>query len=149
MNQNKGLLKDRLIEAPVCGELGSIEDRGIVFTIKDFKSVFVDIKTDYINSFLPAAAIEPGRETMTRTKFLFRVRKGVCRVHPYLLSASEKKLRSDGLINQVLKLFCCLYVCRHDIVFNVAARCPVFYKISAFIFGFNFYVFKTRLLHHG
>jgi len=86
MKQNKGLLKDRLIEAIVSGELGSIEDQGIVFTLKEFKSVFHDIKTDYINSFLPAATIEPGRETMTRTKYLFRIRKGVYRVHPDLLN---------------------------------------------------------------
>ena len=82
MKQNKLLLKNRLIEAVINGELGSIEDQGIVFTLKEFKSVFHDIKTDYINSFLPAATIEPGRETMTRTKYLFRIRKGVYRVHP-------------------------------------------------------------------
>jgi len=85
MKQNKGLLKDRLIEAVINGELGSVEDTGIVFTLKEFKSVFHDIKTDYINSFLPAATIEPGRETMTRTKYLFRIRKGVYRVHPDVL----------------------------------------------------------------
>ena len=85
MKQNNGLLKDRLIEAIVSGELGSIEDQGIVFTLKEFKSVFHDIKTDYINSFLPAATIEPGRETMSRTKYLFRISKGVYRVHPDLL----------------------------------------------------------------
>jgi len=89
MNQKKRLLKDRFIEAIVCGELGCIEDQGIVFTLKEFKSVFSDIKTDYINSFLPAATIEPGRETMSHTKFLFRVRKGVYRVHPDLLGESE------------------------------------------------------------
>ena len=77
LKQNNGLLKDRFIEAIVCGELGSIEDRGIVFTLKEFKSIFVDIKIDYINYFLPAATIEPGRKTMTCTKFLFRVHKGV------------------------------------------------------------------------
>ena len=85
MKQNNGLLKNRLIEAIVSGELGSVEDMGIVFTLKEFKSVFHDIKTDYINSFLPAATIEPGRETMTRTKYLFRISKGVYRVHPDLL----------------------------------------------------------------
>jgi len=103
MKQNNKLLKDRLIEAIVSGELGSIDDRGIVFTLKEFKSVFTDIKTDYINSFLPAAIIESGRETMTRTKFLFRVREGVHRVHPALLSVSEKKFRPDVVINQGLK----------------------------------------------
>jgi len=87
MNKTKGLLKDRFIEALINGELGTIEDQGIVFTLKEFKSVFNDIKTDYINSFLPAATIEPGRQNLTRTKFLFRVRKGVYRVHPDMLQS--------------------------------------------------------------
>jgi len=85
MKQNKGLLKDRLIEAIVSGELGSVDDRGVVFTLKDFKSVFHDIKTDYINSFLPAVTIEAGRESVTYTKYLFRISKGVYRVHPDVL----------------------------------------------------------------
>ena len=85
MKQNNGLLKDRFIEAVINGELGSVEDQGIVFTLKEFKSVFDDIKTDYINSFLPAATIEPGREIMTNTKYLFRISKGVYRVHPDVL----------------------------------------------------------------
>ena len=100
MKLNKRLLKDRFIEAIVSGELGVIEERGIVFTLKEFKSVFSDIKTDYINSFLPAATIEPGRETMTRTKILFRVRKGVYLIHPDLLSASEKSFVRMGLLTK-------------------------------------------------
>jgi len=89
MKQNKGLLRDRLIEAVINGELGSVEDMGIVFTLKEFKLLFSDIKTDYVNSFLPAATIEPGRESMTRTKFLFRIRKGVYRVHPNVLDLAR------------------------------------------------------------
>ena len=94
MKQNKRLLKDRFIEAIVSGELGVIEDQGIVFTLKEFKLLFSDIKTDYINSFLPAATIEPGRESMTHTKYLFRIRKGVYRVHPDVLN----------LINETFKM---------------------------------------------
>ncbi len=93
MKQNKLLLKDRFIEAIIRGELGEIDDQGIVFTLKEFKALFSDIKTDYINSFLPAATLEPGRETISRTKFLFRVRKGVYRVHPDVLSAESSFMR--------------------------------------------------------
>jgi len=89
MKQNNGLLKDRFIEAVINGELGSVEDQGIVFTLKEFKSVFHDIKTDYINSFLPAATIEPGRETLTRTKYLFRISKDVYRIHSDLLEYGD------------------------------------------------------------
>lgn len=98
MKQSKVLLKDRFIDAVISGQLGQVEDGGIVFTLKEFKSVFDDIKSDYINSFLPAATIEPGRETMTRTKFLFRVRKGVYRVHPDVLDSFNVELQnSDGI----------------------------------------------------
>lgn len=87
MKQQKTvLLKDRFIDAIKAGQLGVIDDQGVVFTLKEFKLVFSDIKTDYINSFLPAATIEPGRKTLTRTKFLFRIRKGVYRVHPDVLN---------------------------------------------------------------
>ena len=81
---------NRFIAAVINGELGSVEDQGIVFTLKEFKSVFHDIKTDYINSFLPAATIEPGRETLTRTKYLFRISKGVYRVHPDLFECTDE-----------------------------------------------------------
>jgi len=91
MKQNNMLLKDRFIDAVINGELGSVEDMGIVFTLKEFKSVFHDIKTDYINFFLPAATIEPRRETMSRTRFLFRVRKGVYRIHPDLFERERAK----------------------------------------------------------
>jgi hypothetical protein len=86
-------LKDRFVEAIKNGELGVISDRGIVFTLKEFKAVFADIDTDYINSFLPAATLEPGQFTMTRTKYLFRLRKGVYLVHPDLLD--ELKNETD------------------------------------------------------
>jgi len=85
MKQKKSLLKNRFIEAVKNGELGTIDDRGVVFTLREFKAVFSDIKSDYINSFLPAATIEPGRKMLTHTKFLFRIRKGVYRVHPDML----------------------------------------------------------------
>jgi len=86
MNQQKTVfLKDRFMAAIKKGELGEIDDQGVVFTLKEFKDTFADIKSDYINSFLPAATIEPGRKTLTHTKFLFRVRKGVYRVHSDLL----------------------------------------------------------------
>ena len=76
------ILKQRFLEAVVKGELGSIEDRGVVVTLKGFKKYFSDVKTDYINSFLPASTIEPGRVEMTKTRFLLRIASGVYIVHP-------------------------------------------------------------------
>lgn len=76
------LLKERFLDAVAKGELGRVEASGTVVTLKEFKAYFSDIKTDYINSFLPAATFEPGQNTLTHTKYLFRVRKGVYLLHP-------------------------------------------------------------------
>ena len=82
--QNR-LLKDRFLEAVARGELGCVENRGTVVTLKAFKAHFSDIKTDYINSFLPAATLQPGQLTASHTRYLFRVRKGAYLVHPGVL----------------------------------------------------------------
>ncbi len=75
-------LKDRFLEAVSAGELGEIDDFGSIVSLKQFKLYFQDVKSDYINSFLPAAVIEIGQRSATHTRFLFRIRKGVYRVHP-------------------------------------------------------------------
>ena len=74
-------LKQRFIEAIQQGDLGTIEDRGVMVTLKEFRAYFGDVKSQYIMSFLPAATIEPGQVTMSHTKFVFRVAKGVYLVH--------------------------------------------------------------------
>jgi len=75
-------LKQRFKAALISGELGHVDDEGIVVTLKAFKEYFSDVTSDYINSFLPAATIESVRVDMMDTKFLFRIGKGVYRVHP-------------------------------------------------------------------
>ncbi len=85
--QKGGYLRDRFLDAVVKHELGTIEDRGVVVTLKEFKAYFNDIKSDYINSFLPSAAFEPGRSTVTHTKYLYRIRSGVYLVHPDAIEA--------------------------------------------------------------
>lgn len=75
-------LKDRFLEAVSKGSLGDKDDFGTTVTLKQFKAFFKDVKSDYINSFLPAAVIENGQYTSTHTKYLFRIKKGVYRVHP-------------------------------------------------------------------
>ena len=91
MQRNDNSLRSRFIKAITLGELGRVDESGITFTLKDFKQCFSEIKTDYINSFLPASTIETGRLDMTHTKFLFRIRKGVYRVHPDLLLGLESE----------------------------------------------------------
>jgi len=74
-------LKDRFLEAVASGELGEVDDFGVVVSLQEFRSYFLDVKSDYINSFLPAAVIETGQCTPTHTKYLFRIGKGLYRVH--------------------------------------------------------------------
>jgi len=91
-------LKQRFLEAVVKGDLGSIEDRGMVVTLKEFKKYFSDVKTDYINSFLPASTIEPGRVEMTKTRFLLRIASGVYIVHPDAIDETiEQQMLHDDI----------------------------------------------------
>jgi hypothetical protein len=85
-------LKDRFLDAIVAGELGEDDGFGIIIRLQAFKRHFDDIHSDYVNSFLPAATIEPGREAATHTKYLFRIRPGVYRVHPSAI-AEYKRLK--------------------------------------------------------
>ena len=78
-------LKDRFLLAVVNGDIGRVENSGVIVSLKEFKAHFNDITSDYINSFLPAATIEPGQRSVTNTKYLFRVKKGVYLVHPEVL----------------------------------------------------------------
>ncbi len=75
-------IKQRFLDAIVRGELGSNEDLGMIVSLHEFKIYFKDINTQYVNSFLPAAVIEPGQHSITHTKFLYRIRKGIYLVHP-------------------------------------------------------------------
>ena len=75
-------LKKRFLDAVSSGNLGEVDDFGVVVSLKQFKTYFKDVKSDYINSFLPAAVIEVGQQSTTHTKYVFRVRKGLYRVHP-------------------------------------------------------------------
>ena len=84
-NETEPTLKTRFIEAIKNGELGTHEPHGTIITLKQFKQYFSEIETQYISSFLPAATLEPGMCTMTHTKFVFRIAKGVYKLHPDLL----------------------------------------------------------------
>ncbi len=75
-------LKIRFLTAVCKGELGSVTDQGVVITLDEFRAFFSDITSGYVESFLPAATLEPGRTQMTPSKFIFRSQRGVYRVHP-------------------------------------------------------------------
>ncbi len=91
-------LKRRFLEAISSGELGEVDDFGVIVTLKQFKAFFIDVKSDYINSFLPAAVIETGQYTATHTKYLFRIRKGVYRIHPDAI----EELNNAGCVEDIV-----------------------------------------------
>ena len=74
-------LKQRFMYAVCRGDLGQLDNEGAMVTAKQFKQYFSDINPLYVHSFLPAATIEIGQYSASRTRYLFRVRKGVYRVH--------------------------------------------------------------------
>lgn len=94
-------LKNRFMEAVSSGELGEVDDFGVVISLKQFKSYFKDVKSDYINSFLPAAVIEIGQHSMTHTKYLFRVRKGLYRIHPDAIDEYNGSDSESGYIEKL------------------------------------------------
>jgi len=100
MEQKDLHLKDRFLAAVISGDLGVLEKRGVVVTLKEFKAYFSDIKTDYINSFLPAATIEPGQMTATHTKYIFRIKSGVYLVHADAIESHIKKQLTKNEIKE-------------------------------------------------
>ena len=101
MSNSENNLKDRFFRAVVLGELGKLENSGIVVTLKAFKRYFSDIKTQYVNSFMPAATFEPGQFTPSHTKFLFRVAKGVYLIHSDVLVAYMRLMLEQGELGQL------------------------------------------------
>jgi len=89
-------MKDRFLSAVVAGELGSVNEYGTDVKLSEFRVYFNDVKTDYVNSFLPAATLEKGRADFNDVKYLFRVGKGVYRVHPGVIEEYIDIMLNDG-----------------------------------------------------
>jgi hypothetical protein len=83
-------MKERFLNAIIAGELGKQSDFGVIVTLKEFKQYFREMHTGYVNSFLPAAVIETGQYSVNNTKYVFRVRNGVYRVHPQAIADQVK-----------------------------------------------------------
>jgi len=89
-------IKEMFLNAVITGELGRTDDYGVIIELREFKMFFKDeIKTDYINSFLPAATIEAGQSSASHTKYLFRIKKGLYRVHP---DAIEEQIKINVIM---------------------------------------------------
>lgn len=83
-------MKERFLNAIIAGELGEQSDFGVIVTLREFKQYFRDTQSGYVNSFLPAAVIETGQYSATNTRYVFRVRNGVYRVHPQAIDDQIK-----------------------------------------------------------
>ena len=99
MTTSNTQLKHRFLDAVLDGKLGTLTERGYVVSLKEFRLYFSDIRTQYSSSFLPASVIEIGQLSITHTKFVFRVKKGMYLVHPDALV--EHKLLRDNEIREV------------------------------------------------
>jgi hypothetical protein len=89
-------VKQRFFDAIIKGELGSVESQGVVVTLKEFKAYFKDINNSYLGSFLPSRVIETGQYSVTGTRFLFRIKKGVYLVHPDAIEAHRDSYTIKG-----------------------------------------------------
>jgi len=87
----KQTLKERFVHAVNEGELGLMDDYGVLVTREAFAEHFSDIKSQYKTSFLTASVIEPGRTLATHTKFLFKMGRGLYLVHADLLEIKPLK----------------------------------------------------------
>ncbi|MDH5765906.1 MAG: hypothetical protein OEZ38_07815 [Gammaproteobacteria bacterium] len=98
-------LKEKFLNAIIAGELGTPGDYGAIVNLADFKHYFKDIGTDYVNSFMPAAVIETGQYAATHTRFLFRVKRGVYRVHPDAIAEQSEKNLMHPVIREPSSLY--------------------------------------------
>ena len=92
-------LKQDFLKAITEGELGTWDDIGVTVSLREFRQYFKDIESGYLTSFLPASVIEEGQCSASHTRFLFRIKKGLYRVHPdaldeYCLLSGHKALAS-------------------------------------------------------
>ena len=81
-------LKEQFLSAVAAGKLGSRDPQGAaIVTLQEFKHYFTDIKPSYSGIFLSGSVIETGQYTPTRTRFVFRIAKGIYKVHPAALNS--------------------------------------------------------------
>lgn len=86
-------LKERFLTAVRQGDIGESTELGAIVTVGEFKAYFKDINEGYAETFLPSAVIEAGQYSVSQTRFVFRVKNGVYRVHPQALTRGTSKSR--------------------------------------------------------
>ena len=94
-------IKHLFLDAISNGDLGSVDDNGIIVTLKDLEKTFPQINTQYIHAFLPKATLSQNEHQMTQNKFLYRICESAYRVHP---DAVEDHINNKHLIADNIRL---------------------------------------------
>lgn len=77
-------LKHQFLDAVISGGIGTQTERGLIVTTKEFVLYFEDktkSKIDYLRSYLPSVSIEAGRQEMKHNRYLFRIGRGIFKIH--------------------------------------------------------------------
>jgi len=80
----KKKLKHQFLDAVISGGIGTVTERGMIVTTKEFVRYFEDngrSKIDYLRSYLPSVSIEAGRHDMKHNKYLFKIGRGIFKIH--------------------------------------------------------------------
>jgi len=85
-------VKELFLNAVITCQIGTKKNGEIIIKTSEFKNYFkTTILNDYVGTFLPAATIEKGRLAATHSRYLFRVKRGVYRVHFDAIKEQIKK----------------------------------------------------------
>jgi len=67
-------------------------DQGVIVTTREFTAYFIKQgKEDYLRSYLPSVAIEEGRHMMRHNKYLFKIKRGIYRIHNDAIIQHQQK----------------------------------------------------------
>ena len=90
----KKKLKHYLLDAVISGEIGKRTERGLIVTSKEFVQFFENkhnSKKDYFRSYLPSVSIEAGRRDMKHNKYLFKIGRGIYKIHEDAITSHSAK----------------------------------------------------------
>jgi len=91
-------LKYQFLDAVTSGVIGTQTERGLIITTKEFVLYFEDkskSKIDYLRSYLPSVSIEAGRRDMKHNKYLFKMGRGIFKIHEDAITDHFYKFNSD------------------------------------------------------
>jgi len=92
----KKKLKHQFLDAVISGVIGTRTERGLIVTTKEFVLYFEDkSKIAYLRSYLPSVSIEAGRHDMKHNKYLFKMGRGIFKIHEEAITDHFYKLNAD------------------------------------------------------